>query len=131
MSSYVPWLTAEPGRIYVSGGFDGIRDMASAEAYDPRSNSWNCSMDPMAVPRSYHAMATSGSHVYAIGGWGAHGQLGVAVIENSCCWSHVGGLIKTRQTCTDWIFTSDSHSEQQLLLWELPRGSRSRATGEG
>ena len=24
------------GRLYVSGGFDGIRDLASAEMYDPR-----------------------------------------------------------------------------------------------
>ena len=32
---------AEPGRLYVAGGFDGIRDLASAEVYDPRSGgSW-------------------------------------------------------------------------------------------
>ena len=67
------------GRIYVAGGFDGIRDLSAAEIYDPRlgsglpepvvlaanavlhasgsrSNSWSSHIDPMNVPRSYHCM---------------------------------------------------------------------------
>jgi len=56
------------GKIYVAGGFDGIRDLAAAEIYDPRSNSWSSHIDPMTVPRSYHAMVAAAGNIYAIGG---------------------------------------------------------------
>ena len=101
-SSWAQWFTKPPmavkrtmhgaavaeGKLYVSGGFDGVRDLSSAEFYDPRrgrkqlrraavfawkmsvwrSDAWS-SIDSMSVRRSYHVMAAVKGNVYAIGGW--------------------------------------------------------------
>lgn len=53
--------------IFVCGGFDGTRDLASCEVYDPKTNWWKL-VDNMTSARSCFALVQMGGHLYAIGG---------------------------------------------------------------
>jgi hypothetical protein len=57
------------GRIFVCGGFDGMRDMATVEGYDPRTNAWHTKSSwNMTEGRSYLALCHAVGRIYAIGG---------------------------------------------------------------
>lgn len=55
------------GKIFVIGGFDGMRDLATCEWYDSANLAWNWA-DRMSVGRSYFACAATKTRIYAIGG---------------------------------------------------------------
>ena len=55
------------GKLYVCGGFDGMRDCSSLEVFDPKSNCWTQMLN-MDIGRSYLALVAAGNAVYAIGG---------------------------------------------------------------
>jgi N-acetylneuraminic acid mutarotase len=61
-------------RIYVVGGYDDGRELATCEAYTPSSNSWaECA--PMTIPRGGLGLARVGANLFAIGG-GVSGYIG-------------------------------------------------------
>lgn len=54
-------------RIFVVGGFDGLRDLNLMEEYDPKTNSWRWG-SAMERRRSYFALCACAGSMYAIGG---------------------------------------------------------------
>eukprot|EP00966_Prymnesium_polylepis_P233772 5407345-Prymnesium_polylepis.1 len=51
------------GKIYVSGGFDGINCLSSVEVYDPARSVWEAA-PPMAAGRTDAAAAVVGGKIY-------------------------------------------------------------------
>ncbi len=69
-----PKGTLDSARIYVIGGFNDGRELATCAFYAPDSDSWdNCA--PMTIPRSALGLARVGTNLYAIGG-GSTGFIG-------------------------------------------------------
>ena len=61
------------GRMFVFGGWDGYTALASAEVYDPWTNTWSA-LPPMPTARYKAAYAAVGYKIYVIGGnWGGAG----------------------------------------------------------
>lgn len=59
------------GRVFVCGGFDGLRDLRTVECYDPQRRCWAWK-DAMTRVRSYLALAETSKFLYAVGGQDRH-----------------------------------------------------------
>ncbi|XP_077435564.1 kelch-like protein 6 [Vanacampus margaritifer] len=74
-------MAVHGGRVYVLGGFDGVRRLDSVEAYDPFHNRWT-QVAPLAVGVSSFAAASFDRWIYVIGG-GPNGKLATDLVQ---CW---------------------------------------------
>ena len=75
-----PWDAAVLGdRIYLAGGGGFASEGAGASdhlwAYDPADGTWDTTLPKLNVARSGMALVAFESSLYAIGGWGAAGEL--------------------------------------------------------
>lgn len=69
-------LVSFEGRLYLFGGWDGSRYLASVFIYDPASDTWSEGY-PMPTPRAYLSAAVSGRKIFVIGGKNKQGNLSV------------------------------------------------------
>eukprot|EP00928_Gymnodinium_smaydae_P062852 TRINITY_DN46607_c0_g1_i1.p1 TRINITY_DN46607_c0_g1~~TRINITY_DN46607_c0_g1_i1.p1 ORF type:complete len:338 (-),score=55.98 TRINITY_DN46607_c0_g1_i1:138-1151(-) len=60
-------VAVDRGKLFVCGGFDGMRDLKTVERYDSSSKEWRRVAD-MDHGRSYLAIAAAAGGIYAIGG---------------------------------------------------------------
>ncbi len=60
-------VTVYQDRLYAIGGYDGERNTAAVEVFDPQTNTWS-SAASMPTLRDHLAVVTAGSRIYAIGG---------------------------------------------------------------
>jgi DNA-binding CsgD family transcriptional regulator/N-acetylneuraminic acid mutarotase len=72
LSAYA--LVAFEGRLYLFGGWDGIKYFDTAYQYDPSVDAWK-SLPPMPVPRAFTGAAPAGGKIFVIGGRGEKGPL--------------------------------------------------------
>jgi DNA-binding CsgD family transcriptional regulator len=71
-------LVAFEGRLYLFGGWDGARFLASVYEYDPARDAWTV-RTPMPTARGFAGAAAAGSKVYVVGGY--DGETALAVNE--------------------------------------------------
>lgn len=57
------------GKIYVSGGFDGVTLLDSVEVYNPSQDLWSLLVMPLPSLLCGHQMIAHGGHIYVIGGY--------------------------------------------------------------
>ncbi|GAB4500581.1 MAG: kelch repeat-containing protein [Anaerolineales bacterium] len=71
-------LAAFEGKLYLFGGWDGQKDLASVYEYDPAGDQWT-QKTPMPTARSFAGAAVAGGKIYVVGG--AAGGQALAVNE--------------------------------------------------
>lgn len=74
LSAYA--LTPYEGRIYLFGGWDGEKPVASVYSYDPQNDSWR-GLSPMPTPRSHAGATTAAGAVFVLGGYDGSRALAV------------------------------------------------------
>jgi DNA-binding CsgD family transcriptional regulator len=72
LSAYA--IAALEGKMYVIGGWDGQRYVASVYQYDPGGNEWKA-RTPMLTARGYAAAVTSGGKILVLGGFDGKSHL--------------------------------------------------------
>jgi non-specific serine/threonine protein kinase len=100
-------LVTVGGRLYAIGGRDGYRQIAVAESYEPRRNTWS-DLAPMPDPRNHLAGYLNGTLACVAGGrtpatsaaidcfdnataqWRRHGDLPIAT--SGAAAAHIGGV---------------------------------------
>ena len=61
-------------KLFVSGGCNNQSEaLKSVECYDPGTDTWSRVAD-MNIPRYGHSLVTLQGKLFAIGGWGGHGD---------------------------------------------------------
>uniref|UniRef100_A0A8C5GSK5 Kelch like family member 10 n=1 Tax=Gouania willdenowi TaxID=441366 RepID=A0A8C5GSK5_GOUWI len=77
-------VVAYMGHIFAVGGSDGFRDLSSAEAYDPVTNTWYdwTFIASMNKGRSYASCTTLNNKIYICGGWSNYRVLNTAEYYN-------------------------------------------------
>ncbi|XP_041101934.1 kelch-like protein 18 isoform X2 [Polyodon spathula] len=81
-------VTVFEGRIYVSGGHDGLQIFNSMEYYNQHTSSWH-PVAGMMNKRCRHSAAALGSKLYVAGGYDGSGFLSMVEVYNSAAdqWS--------------------------------------------
>jgi N-acetylneuraminic acid mutarotase len=86
------------GKVLVTGGYGASSDRASAELYNPATNSWS-SAGTMAAARTYHsATLLPNGKVLVMGGSNTSGNLASAELYDSATntWSSAGSMASAR-----------------------------------
>lgn len=68
--------------IFVVGGFDGTRQLASVERYDTENNVWTM-VAPIKVPRSALSLTVLDEKLYAMGGFDGHNFVSIVEVYDS------------------------------------------------
>ncbi|XP_051943943.1 kelch-like protein 18 isoform X2 [Hippocampus zosterae] len=99
-------VTVFDGRIFVSGGHDGLQIFNTVEYYNHHTNRWHAS-SPMSNKRCRHGAASLGSHLYAVGGYDGSGFLSGAEVFSSASgqWSHLVAM-NTRRSRVSLVAAS-------------------------
>jgi len=69
-------LVAFEGRLYLFGGWDGEKYLASVYEYDPGQDTWDAGL-AMPTPRGYLGAAVSGRKIFVLGGYDGESALSI------------------------------------------------------
>lgn len=111
------------GKLYAIGGYDGSRNRAEVEIYDPAGDAWTVGA-PLPTPRDHLAAATVGGTIYAIGGRMNQSyarNLGTVEAYDPAAdrWTKVADLPTARSGITAGVI----HGTLYVLGGEAPEGT--------
>ncbi|KAG7273874.1 hypothetical protein CRUP_025935 [Coryphaenoides rupestris] len=98
-------VTIFDGRIFVSGGHDGLQIFNTVELYNHHTDRWH-PVPGMINKRCRHGAAALGSHMYVAGGYDGSGFLSGAEVYSAAAgqWSHLVAM-NTRRSRVSLVAT--------------------------
>ena len=115
-------VVAFEGKLYLFGGWDGKRFLASVYEYDPDQDTWDA-RSPMPTARGYAGATTAGGKIYVIGGYDGKNALAVTeeYLPDRDTWSQSAPMAAGRyamgvSSIADIIYVVGGIGESDFLL---------------
>ena len=107
------------GQVLIAGGWDGAASLASAELYDPATNTWSAAADMIAARNNHTATLLPNGQVLVIGGYSTNVTVASAELYNPAndTWTPVTGPTTARASFTATLLPPDAaHFYGQVLV---------------